>query len=46
MNAPLRKSGEAVPGAAALERGFPIAEISQVAEPESWRKEINRPLYP
>lgn len=29
----------------ALECGFPIAEISQVAEHESWRKEVNRPLY-
>ncbi|MGA8492648.1 MAG: DNA methyltransferase [Terriglobales bacterium] len=29
----------------ALEHGFPILEISQVAEHESWRKEINRPLY-
>ena len=24
---------------------FPIVEISQVAEQESWRKEINRPIY-
>src|SRR5712691_2943416 len=31
--------------ATALERDFPIAEVSQVAEHESWRKEINRPLY-
>lgn len=29
----------------ALEESFPIIEISQVAEQESWRKEINRPLY-
>ncbi len=29
----------------ALERDFPIVEVSQVAEHESWRKEINRPLY-
>lgn len=29
----------------ALEQGFPIVEISQVAEQESWRKEINRPIY-
>lgn len=29
----------------ALEDGFPIIEISQVAEQESWRKEINRPIY-
>lgn len=29
----------------ALELDFPIVEVSQVAEHESWRKEINRPLY-
>jgi len=29
----------------ALEQDFPIVEVSQVAEHESWRKEINRPLY-
>lgn len=29
----------------ALESGFPAAEVSRVAEQESWRKEINRPLY-
>ena len=29
----------------ALECGFPLVEISQVAEHESWRKEVNRPLY-
>jgi putative DNA methylase len=29
----------------ALENEFPIIEISQVAEQESWRKEINRPIY-
>src|SRR6267143_2092839 len=29
----------------ALEHDFPILEVSQVAEHESWRKEINRPLY-
>src|SRR5690242_2388245 len=29
----------------ALERHFPVAEISQLAEQESWRKEINRPIY-
>lgn len=28
-----------------LEQDFPIVEISQIAEQESWRKEINRPLY-
>lgn len=29
----------------AIEGDFPIAEISQIAEQESWRKEINRPIY-
>lgn len=29
----------------ALESEFPIVEISQIAEQESWRKEINRPIY-
>lgn len=31
--------------ASALETTFPLLEVSQVAEQESWRKEINRPLY-
>lgn len=29
----------------ALECDFPVVEISQIAEQESWRKEINRPIY-
>lgn len=29
----------------ALECDFPLVEISQIAEQESWRKEVNRPLY-
>ena len=29
----------------ALECGFPIVEISQISEQESWRKEVNRPIY-
>ena len=29
----------------AIESDFPILEISQLAERESWRKEINRPIY-
>ena len=28
-----------------LENGFPFAELSEVAEIESWRKEIHRPVY-
>jgi putative DNA methylase len=31
--------------ACALERDFPNVEVSEIAEQESWRKEINRPLY-
>lgn len=31
--------------ARAIERSFPIKEISQLAEHESWRKEVNRPIY-
>ena len=31
--------------ATALECDFPIVEISQIAEQESWRKEVNRPIY-
>lgn len=31
--------------ATALEADFPIVEVSEVAEQESWRKEINRPVY-
>ena len=33
------------PNATALEGDFPIVEVSQLAEQESWRKEINRPIY-
>lgn len=29
----------------AIECDFPIVEVSQIAERESWRKEINRPIY-
>ena len=29
----------------APEHEFPIVEISQIAEQESWRKEVNRPIY-
>jgi len=35
----------AIPPVTALECGFPLSEISLIAEQESWRKEINRPLY-
>ena len=34
-----------VTASTALERDFPVVEISQIAEQESWRKEINRPIY-
>jgi len=29
----------------ALETGFPILKISELAQQESWRREINRPIY-
>lgn len=29
----------------AIERDFPIESLSQLAELESWRKEVNRPIY-
>ena len=46
MNTITDKIGLANPAAAtALECDFPLVEISQVAEQESWRKEINRPIY-
>ncbi len=28
-----------------IETRFPIVEVSQLAEQESWRKEVNRPIY-
>ncbi len=31
--------------ATALEHDFPFVEMSRIAERESWRKEINRPIY-
>ena len=40
-----RSPDRSTQGATALEEGFPVAEISALAERESWRKEINRPLY-
>jgi putative DNA methylase len=33
----------AVPGVSALESAFPAVRLSQIAEAESWRKEIHRP---
>jgi putative DNA methylase len=36
---------EDAPASRAIETGFPLVEITHVAEVESWRKEINRPLY-
>ena len=29
----------------AIEFSFPFEEISEVAEIESWRKEVHRPIY-
>lgn len=34
-----------IPAETSLECDFPAFEISQLAEQESWRKEINRPIY-
>jgi putative DNA methylase len=31
--------------ATAIEVGFPMVEVSALGEQESWRKEINRPIY-
>src|SRR3990167_6031450 len=46
MNTSIDKIELAHPAAAtALECNFPLVEISQIAEQESWRKEINRPIY-
>lgn len=46
MNTITDKIGLAHPAAAtSLECDFPLVEISQIAEQESWRKEINRPIY-
>ena len=46
MNIAAAKIGLAPAAAAtALECDFPLVEISQIAEQESWRKEINRPIY-
>lgn len=46
MNTISDKIGLVNPAAAtALECDFPLVEISQIAEQESWRKEVNRPIY-
>lgn len=43
MNTVTNKVGPAP--ATELECDFPLVEISRIAELESWRKEINRPIY-
>lgn len=40
-----RQRGTALRQERAIERGFPIKQISQLAEQESWRKEVHRPIY-
>ena len=46
MNTVVEKNIFDQPGkTTALECDFPIVEISQISEQESWRKEINRPIY-
>lgn len=41
----VEKQRESLQRSRALERDFPIKEISQLAEQESWRKEVHRPIY-
>jgi len=45
MESNINKNDEIADKVTALESNFPNVEISQVAEQESWRKEINRPIY-
>lgn len=45
MDFNINKKDEIVVNSTALEKHFPNVRISQVAEQESWRKEINRPIY-
>lgn len=46
MNAPAELQTIAPPRATtALEGVFPAVEVSELGEQESWRKEVNRPLY-
>src|SRR5579885_2644783 len=40
-----QKSGTGMKTHSALEIDLPIEEISALAELESWRKEVNRPVY-
>lgn len=46
MNIPYERIGFPSAGqTSALECDFPNIQVSEVAEQESWRKEINRPIY-
>lgn len=49
MNAAIERLRSDLPAVStastALECDFPLVEISQISEQESWRKEINRPIY-
>ncbi|HCL5322370.1 TPA: hypothetical protein N2G48_000928 [Salmonella enterica] len=45
MNTTMKDNDNMKHASTALECGFPLVEISQVAEQESWRKEVNRPIY-
>lgn len=40
-----RPARPAVREGRAIERSFPIRQISRLAEQESWRKEVHRPVY-
>ncbi|MCA1565729.1 MAG: DUF1156 domain-containing protein [Acidobacteria bacterium] len=44
-NAQGRQRRESPQQERAIERGFPVRQISQLAEQESWRKEVHRPIY-
>lgn len=46
MNAVIKKKSHSFSSpTTALECEFPSVEVSQISEQESWRKEINRPIY-
>lgn len=45
MSAEINRLTSPINATTAIECDFPIVEISKIAEQESWRKEINRPIY-
>src|SRR5437016_937746 len=42
---PLPPAAPVAPGARALEAEFPFEHLNPLAQLESWRKEVNRPIY-